>query len=215
MFYNCKNLIWLSTWFYFLRCFAVQFTNSKEFGFFELKLHIFTGWKPFPRFDWVHPIDYFLSENKMGKKCVCFYLMRELKSRNLHHPGCSDRSTYKTVSIHRAFTSGCTLYVTAVPRARPKTATVTLWCTHHLCHWETKENRLNRGHRHARVCVCVVVFDSLWCLKNGLDTHRSDTGPCLVPSSNLHRICDMDLRDGERSKWLKRIEETILKFGDV
>lgn len=70
---------------------------------------------------------------------------------------------------------------------------------------------------HVYVCVCVrvVVFGSLWGLRNGLCTHRSDTGPCLGPSSNLHRICDMDLRDRERSKLLKQIGETIVKFGDV
>ena len=44
------------------------------------------------------------------------------------------QSTYETVHVQRAFTSRCTLYVTAVPGACPKTAAVTLWSAHCLSH---------------------------------------------------------------------------------
>lgn len=220
-----KNFILLCQWFDFLQYLSnISSTNSKELCL--IKALFF--WVEATSIYWMETLPQIWLSSSSGlffwvkiklEKNVCFYLMQKIKSRNLHHPGCSDRSTHKTVGVQGAFTSGCTLYVTAVPGARPKTATVTLRCAHHLSHWETKESRLNRGHQHAHVCVClcvcVVVFGSLWSLGNGLDTHRSDTGPCLGPSSNLHRICDMDLRDGERSKLLKQIEETILKFGDV
>lgn len=70
------------------------------------------------------------------------------------------RCTYKTVDIQRAFASRCTLYVTAVPGAGPKTAAITLWSAHRLSHWDTQEDRLNRGHQCARVYAVL-----LHCLK--------------------------------------------------
>lgn len=147
------------------------------------------------------------------------------------------RSTYKTVHVQRAFTSRCTLYVTAVPGARPKTAAITLWSAHRLSHWDTQERRVEQRSP-MRTCVCVVSLclcvcisvyfclwrETFWEEKGGggggerenrerksgrkreteqLDTHRSDIGPYLAPSSNLRKICGMGLKerkDRERQK---------------
>lgn len=61
------------------------------------------------------------------KVCLCPYFISGFLQKGRH-------STYKTVYVQRAFASRCTLYVTAVPGARPKTAAVTLWSAHRLSH---------------------------------------------------------------------------------
>lgn len=138
-------------------------------------------------------------------------------------------STYKTVQVQRAFTSRCTLYVTAVPGARPKTTAITLRGTHRLSHWDTQKRWVEQRSPMC-MCVCCVYVgashsslcnfvneERLWWErrrreikhreKSGrkreteqLGTHRSDIGPYLAPSSNLHKICGMGLREQREGK---------------
>lgn len=65
------------------------------------------------------------------------------------------QSTYKTVYIQRAFTSCCTLYVTAVPGARPETTAIALRSAHRLSHWDTQE-RAGWTEVTSVQCVCVL-----------------------------------------------------------
>lgn len=136
-------------------------------------------------------------------------------------------STYKTVSVQGAFTSSRTFDVTAVPGACSKTAAITLRSAHRLSHWETQENRVEQRSAMCMSGYCVIVFASpslCWERRSGrrrrewrnsepeqLGTHRSDTGSCLAPSSNLHRICDMGLR-GWGGCWAERHRQTTSTY---
>lgn len=74
---NCKNLILLSKWFHFLQYFAVQFDKLKGIWLFwvEATYILLDGNLR------VHPMDYFLSENKMGEKMCVFLLDAENKEQ--------------------------------------------------------------------------------------------------------------------------------------
>ena len=110
--------------------------------------------------------------NVSGDKCKCIEIKstrRCLKSsvigsiklelqrrHNIQEAVYAKRSTYKAVDVQRAFTSCCTLYVTAVPGARPKTAAITLRSAHRLSHWDTQERRVEQRSA-VSVCVCACV----------------------------------------------------------